>query len=273
LRVLRAAKDSGLAVDTDWVKRQSGAVYNVLAKRREGLLLGTGVPDRLDAGYDLFALDAVNMPANDVTDALVQYLTLKQFRDGHWKPTLFRPPINDSDFTITAITVKDLQSYAIPGRAHELNARILKARDWLAANTPRTTEDRTFQILGLSWSGDRQKTIIRLTQSLVRLQHEDGGWSQLLTRPSDAYATGEVLVALLQSSLAPRYRRNIRRGIELLLRTQQDDGSWFVESRSMPLQPYFESGFPHLRSQFISCAATSWATLAMLTYEDQRNLH
>jgi ankyrin repeat protein len=269
MRVVRIAKDSGLAIDADWLKRQSSAVHDVLAARRERLLQGAGIPDRLDAGYDLFALDAAGVPADDTTDALVQYLTLKQARDGHWKPTLFRPPINDSNFTITALAIKDLRSYAIPRRARELNARIRAAHDWLAANTPRTTEDRTFQILGLRWSGDRQKTIAGPVRSLVRLQHEDGGWSQLPTRPSDAYATGEVLVALRQSGLASRYQKNLRRGIEFLLKTQKDDGSWFVESRSMPVQEYFESGFPHLKSQFISCAATSWATLALLTYESR----
>jgi hypothetical protein len=30
------------------------------------------------------------------------------------------------------------------------------------------------------------------------------------------------------------------------------------------VQPYFESGFPHGRSQFISCAATCWATMALV---------
>jgi hypothetical protein len=31
----------------------------------------------------------------------------------------------------------------------------------------------------------------------------------------------------------------------------------------MPVQPYFESGFPHGKSQFISSAATCWATMAL----------
>ena len=54
-----------------------------------------------------------------------------------------------------------------------------------------------------------------------------------------------------------------RRGTQFLLKTQLADGSWFVQSRSLPVQAYFESGFPHGRSQFISCAATSWATMAL----------
>ncbi len=38
-----------------------------------------------------------------------------------------------------------------------------------------------------------------------------------------------------------------KRGVEFLLRTQLEDGSWLVRSRSVPIQAYFESGFPHGR--------------------------
>ena len=48
-----------------------------------------------------------------------------------------------------------------------------------------------------------------------------------------------------------------------LLRTQLEDGTWFVRSRAFGFQPYFESGFPHGRNQFISAAATSWAAMAL----------
>jgi hypothetical protein len=51
--------------------------------------------------------------------------------------------------------------------------------------------------------------------------------------------------------------------VEFLLRTQLEDGSWFVQTRSFPLQAHVETLFPHGRSQFISVAATSWATMAL----------
>ena len=80
---------------------------------------------------------------------------------------------------------------------------------------------------------------------------------------SDAYATGSTLVALhLAGGVAtdlPAYRR----GLAFLVNTQRDDGSWFIKSRSKPFQPYFESGFPHGRDQFISAAATGWAVAAL----------
>ena len=45
---------------------------------------------------------------------------------------------------------------------------------------------------------------------------------------------------------------------------QLPDGSWHVVSRSKPFQPYFESGYPHGKDQFISIAAAGWATTALL---------
>ncbi len=55
-----------------------------------------------------------------------------------------------------------------------------------------------------------------------------------------------------------------RRGLAFLIRTQEADGSWHVTSRSKPFQTYFESGFPHGKDQFISIAATAWATAALV---------
>jgi hypothetical protein len=80
---------------------------------------------------------------------------------------------------------------------------------------------------------------------------------------SDAYATGQVLAALHEAGVVTAKDRPYRRAVSYLLKTQLADGSWFVESRSLPVQPYFETEFPHGRSQFISCAATAWATLAL----------
>ena len=34
--------------------------------------------------------------------------------------------------------------------------------------------------------------------------------------------------------------------------------------RAIPIQPYFDAAFPHGRDQFISAAATNWATQALI---------
>jgi hypothetical protein len=49
------------------------------------------------------------------------------------------------------------------------------------------------------------------------------------------------------------------------LRNQLPDGSWFVPTRAVPVQPHtFESGFPHGWNQFVSDGASSWAAMALL---------
>jgi hypothetical protein len=79
---------------------------------------------------------------------------------------------------------------------------------------------------------------------------------------ADAYATGEALVALQESGLTMSDPA-VRRGVEYLVRSQLQDGSWYVASRSVPIQAYFESGFPHGADQWISAAATAWAVTAL----------
>ena len=95
------------------------------------------------------------------------------------------------------------------------------------------------------------------------LQRPDGGWAQLAAMNSDAYSTGQAVYALRVAGGSNRDSVH-RKGIAYLLRTQLEDGTWFVRSRAtIPIQAYFESGFPHGTDQFISAAATSWAVMAL----------
>jgi hypothetical protein len=115
----------------------------------------------------------------------------------------------------------------------------------------------------LMWAVANAEKVKPRVKSLLLEQRADGGWSQLTTLESDAYATGQVLYSLHQagklSTKAPAYRR----GLEFLLRSQGNDGSWFIRSRSFPAIPFVESGFPYDKNQFISAAGSSWATMAL----------
>ncbi|MBY0458312.1 MAG: hypothetical protein K2V38_13305, partial [Gemmataceae bacterium] len=79
----------------------------------------------------------------------------------------------------------------------------------------------------------------------------------------DAYATGSALVALHVGGGLKTDSPAYRAGLGFLVRAQRADGTWFVRSRSKPFQPYYESGFPHEKNQFISIAASGWATAAL----------
>ena len=80
----------------------------------------------------------------------------------------------------------------------------------------------------------------------------------------DAYATGQALVALMESGITAPAEQQYQLGVRYLVRSQMEDGSWRVRTRSPSFQPYFESDFPHGYDQFISAAASNWAVMALL---------
>ena len=117
------------------------------------------------------------------------------------------------------------------------------------------------QALGLHWADAKPPR--ELAEALILAQKPNGGWAQRADFLSDAYATGEVLYALNQGCGIPITHPVFRRGMEYLLGTQYKDGSWYVRSRSVKFQPYFDSGFPFEHDQWISAAGTAWAALAL----------
>ena len=138
-----------------------------------------------------------------------------------------------------------------------------KARRWLEATKPKDTEDRVFRLLALRAASSSEESIRKAADDLLATRRDDGGWSQLDGGTSDAYATGSALVALRWAGRLATDSPVYRGGLRFLIADQREDGSWFVASRSKPFQPYFESGFPHGKDQFISMAATSWAVTAL----------
>jgi len=115
----------------------------------------------------------------------------------------------------------------------------------------------------LAWSHAKPASIAAAAKALAVAQRPDGGWSQLPSMGSDAYATGEALYALNAAGKMPAADPVYAKGVKYLLNTQAADGSWHVKTRSIWIQPYFESGFPYGHDQWISAAGTSWATMAL----------
>jgi squalene cyclase len=65
----------------------------------------------------------------------------------------------------------------------------------------------------------------RAMRELLPVQRSEGGWSDIASTDSTAYATGKALVALQTAGL-PASDPAHKRGIQFLLNTQQEDGSW-----------------------------------------------
>jgi squalene cyclase len=127
----------------------------------------------------------------------------------------------------------------------------------------RTNDEAAMQIAGLHWSGGSDEKVRALARTLIAAQHADGGWSQEANLASDAYATGQSLWALREAGVLKPSDAAYRKGVNYLLGTQWEDGSWYVRSRAPKFQPYFQSGFPYDHDQWISSTATSWAVRAL----------
>lgn len=215
-------------------------------------------------GYGLLGLSALGYPGDALTEAMVWYLTAAQRPDGSWGAADYRPPMEDGPIQGTAFALRALQLYPLAARPRELEKRIERARGYLMKAKPVTFNQRVFQLLGLGWAGARQERLQPYVQAILERQQADGGWAQIAELPSDAWATGQALVALNTAGGLAASDAAFQRGVRFLLRTQFEDGSWYVRSRSWPFQPHFESAFPHGKDQWISASATAWAAMALV---------
>ncbi len=226
--------------------------------------------ERMDApvvdilSFSLAGLAATGYAPDRMTDAMVANIASQQWHDGCWHSGgVARPPSQEGDIFRTALGIRVLKVYGPPGRGAEMKQRIERAKEWLLAATPATADDRNMQLLGLHWAGADSPVLQRLAREILTKQRPDGGWAQRSEIESDAYATGQSLFALAEAGgIAPRHAA-YQKGVKYLLSTQRADGSWYVRSRSPKFQPYFEGGFPYGHDQWISSAATSWATMAL----------
>jgi hypothetical protein len=253
----------GFRIDEGAMRDQMTRSRAYVASWRERVIQDIGIPGQIDTtAYILAGLADAGYAADPATDALARYVLRRQAADGRWQIAGHRPPLESSSIAITAVAIRALRAYAPAPRKPDYERAVNRGATWLAAATPATTEDHAFVILGLAWAGDGTQAMRKAAGALVAQQRADGGWGQLPTLPSDAYATGQALVALSKSGVKPD-DAVYRKGVRFLLDTQLDDGSWFVRTRAIPVQPYFDSEFPHGPDQFISAAATNWATIAL----------
>jgi ankyrin repeat protein len=265
LFAMKLASARGVAVDAEAMAHPVRSITQVWNSRRENLMLARG----RDGGganeltYGLLAFAESGVPPNAVSDAAASNLVSTQRTDGSWVFLDTRPPQADnSRIPFTAMAIRGLQAYGPPGQREETGRSLERAREFLRTASPTSTQDDAFKLLGLAWSRVPPAEISAQAKRLLALQRQDGGWAQLPTMASDAYATGQALYALQVSGMSPK-SGVYQKGVGYLLRTQLEDGTWFVRSRAFGFQTYFESGFPHGTNQFISVSATAWAAIAL----------
>ena len=265
LMAMARAKARGLPIEERAAAQSVQATIDVWTSRRENLMLARGRDGggANELSYGLLAFAEAAVPRSLVTDSVVANLLGTQRSDGSWVFLDTRPPQADNrPIAFTAMAIRALTVYGPPGLRTDIKVSRERALAYLRAATAESTQDEVFKLLGFVWSGVPASEAAAQAKRVAALQREDGGWGQLPTMGSDAYAAGQVLYALRASGMKSS-DRVYQRGTAYLLRTQLPDGTWFVRSRAFGFQPYFESGFPHGLDQFISASGTAWAVIAL----------
>jgi hypothetical protein len=253
-----AARAKGIPVDENASHeriRQIASTINPVALEGAAALGG--------ADNNLYAVEALvrgGYAPNRITDYLAANLAASQGGDGGWHlPGYSRSPLQDSDFSRTAMAMRALKTYGTSGRAEEMKQRMERGKQWLLHAEPVILEDMDMRLVGAAAAGSNEAELRKLARPILALQRSDGGWAQRQAFPSDAYATGMTVWALNEAGVM----RPDARAVKFLLGTQSTDGSWHVASRATKFQQYFESGFPYEHDQWISTMATGWAANAL----------
>ena len=264
-----AARKSGFQVDEKTAAQQVKANVVGLEKLRDYLHQGFFTPVEDTFGpfllsYILIGLDAEHYKPDLNTDTVAMYLKSRQSPDGQWvfAAADTRPPICSEYIGQTALSMRALQLYSPKVDKAAYDRAIQLASAWMAKAQSANNDDRGYRLLGLAWAGKDKDATQKAMRELLARQRPDGGWSDLDSMESSAYATGKSLFALQTAGLSASDAA-YERGVQFLLNTQQEDGSWYVRTRAMAFQPYFDAGFPHGFDQWISAAGTSWATMAL----------
>lgn len=264
------ARTRGFRIDDQIASTQVRVNLEELQARRDKLFQGyyaVPVGDMFSdfiLGYQLVGLHAQNCQPDLNTDAAAMFIQARQKPNGEWPypHADMRPPLCLDYIAQTALSMRALQLYAPKANRAIYDKSIRLAAAWLAKARALNNEDRNWRLTGLAWAGTDRAAKQNALQELLAAQRPDGGWSDFPSRPSTPYATGRSLVALQLGGLPvsdPAYQR----GVQWLLKAQEEDGSWFTKTRALGFQPYFDAGFPHGYDQWMSAAGTSWAVMAL----------
>jgi hypothetical protein len=202
--------------------------------------------------YLSMALQANPSPGTEVIQALQRLrdsFVARQNDDGSWTTKVNQPPLVDGHDSMTMLILTAMDQGDLDDKKRESRERAVR---WLNQTPVREqSQPLMLRILVAAQCGNKD-VVLRNMQQLRSLQQEDGGWSQIAQRSTDALATGQALYALSAAGV-PSSDAAVSRAWRFLFSTQQDDGSWLVHTRN-----------PNSHDPIISFYGTGWATLGLI---------
>jgi hypothetical protein len=271
--LVELAKQKGIPVEDSFAAKRIMAVEGNLQFVCNPNIIRDFLNIKLVVPYGLMGLAAEKVAPDFRTDIAVAFLISEANPDGSFPGEYQRVPLENGQIHCTSLTIHAIQLYAAPSLKPQVDQMVVNTRTWLENGKPSSQQELSYQLLGLQWCGSSDAIKKEVVRKIMNLQRSDGGWAQLPTLNSDAYATGETLYALYTSGVIQTEDEKYQKALTYLLKTQELNGSWFVQARSFIIQPFVNSNFPpNDENQFISAAATNWASIALLqSLPDRKN--
>jgi hypothetical protein len=259
------AKQKGISVVDSFSRLRTQSMIFTLQQGWNDNIVDQFITSKFVGPYLLLGLDAEKYPPDNITDITVDIILNQARPDGSFHAEAARVPLESGEIHLAALSMRSLQLYAAASKKERVDAVVANARSYFEKADPSMQQEIVFQLLGLYWSHAGKEKINSVAKQLLSLQEPDGSWKQLTSMKGDAYATGQALYALFECGNINKDDPAYLRGIEYLLRTQDESGAWIVETRAYAIQPFFNSHFPpYDENQFISATATNWATMDLL---------
>lgn len=260
------ARGKGYAVDEDAVATVRGWLLNPDNDAR--LLPAPDGPADRDLFAPAAALATLALragPQDDAAEAAIarfakNYVT-HQERDGS---TLINGAFTGTAPILEGGAIGTLLASLAYGPVPGAEAEARRGAVWLAVyDAPPTQQELALRMLVAARSGHAE-ALPTLAAPLLALQRGDGGWAQTTARASDAYATGQALVALAAAGQGPKSDA-VLRGLRFLLDTQRPAGDWPMLSRNI------KAGDTAPReNEPIVAAGTGWALLGILSVTEPK---
>src|SRR5579863_6684268 len=142
-----SAYDSAEKADQAFQQRLLQITSTINPVALEGAAALGGADNNL---YASEALVRAGYPANRTTDFLAANLAAAQGGDGGWHlPGYSRSPLQDSDFSRTAMAMRTLKTYGTPGRSVEMKQRLERGKQFLLHAQPVILEDMDMRLVGV----------------------------------------------------------------------------------------------------------------------------
>ncbi len=213
--------------------------------------------------YILGALRSAGVPPNPGFGEGVTVMGRLQLPDGRFN-SIRRGIMEHSDVMTTGLTLGLLKTYWPADQIDEYNKIAAKAKAWAFSTKPTCAEDYAGRLLILSAANGDSTEIDSAAASLLGTQRADGGWGIPQRLVSDSYTTGACLYALRTVAKVDKANANLKKAVAFLVRTQENDGSWYEPKLTPAYNNHFDSSFPHGYDQFASFAGTCWATMGLV---------